>query len=75
VNPAAPLRRNGRRYRPPAHIGPNRTHGLSSTYAHGCRCDDCREAWRIDRLAVHRAKRRIEKLEEARQMLREAGEL
>lgn len=32
-----------------------RTHGLASTYRHGCRCDDCREAHRVAHAAQRAA--------------------
>jgi hypothetical protein len=60
-------------------LTPGCSHGNQATYAKGCRCDECREAWRIYRapkvLAYKRKQRAVAKLEKARALLREAGEL
>jgi hypothetical protein len=45
-------------------IGPRATHGIRATYARGCRCDDCRAAWRDARRIKER---------ERRARMREAG--
>lgn len=42
------------------------THGIRATYARGCRCDACREAWRIARgpkVAARRARMTAEERE------------
>lgn len=35
----------------------NRTHGLPATYSSGCRCDECRSAYRKRRRAQRRERR------------------
>jgi len=35
-----------------------RTHGLTGTYAVGCRCDDCRLAWNAYRRVAQKATNR-----------------
>lgn len=37
---------------------PGRTHGLRSTYTHGCHCPECREAERLYRAERRRRLRR-----------------
>jgi hypothetical protein len=73
--------------KPGRSFGPNSTHGIQATYARGCRCTTedgffrapqttgCREAWRDYRRDRERARRQARRLEEARALLREAGEL
>jgi hypothetical protein len=39
-------------------------HGFRSTYSRGCRCAECREAWRVwagPRVKAYRAKKRAER--------------
>src|SRR5438105_3482853 len=46
----------------------NPTHGLRASYARGCRCEDCRMAWRLARRAKEpgrRARARARRLAES----------
>jgi len=72
---SARFTRYGRPYRPPSNIGPRSTHGIPATYVRGCRCDVCRTGWAEARYEKESARRRARKLEAARALLREAGEL
>ena len=56
-------------------LTPGVTHGKQSTYVHGCRCPKCRKGWADYRRVKEQARRQRRKLEEARALLREAGEL
>jgi hypothetical protein len=60
-------------------VTPNARHGVQSSYACGCRCPHCKFAWREyrrDKVRVYaQRKRDAARLERARQLLREAGEL
>ncbi len=62
--------------RPPSYsVTPGATHGLPTTYAHGCRCDICRRAWteyRRDKVREYRQRKaREKKLAEAHALIAE----